>query len=252
MPKAKQDAKQRVLFVLPKPPGQNRGHVALNCSGDPLRDLDYVAESYQSLARDRLQFLHSNRPNGLHTDDAFEAYPIVFLYRQAFELSLKAVIFAGAALLRDKGEEPMPLETLMKHELMPFLKETLRIFKRFGWRDAWDLGEPGLRTRADLEKVVREFDYIDAGSYTFRYTMKTDGTTPSLDIGFEFDLCTFAEIMEKMLARLKDVPEMIREEMQGRWEAAYEAQLEAWANADYEPPDYDSDPPDYEPPDYEP
>jgi hypothetical protein len=250
--KTKQEAKQRVLFVLPKPPGQNRGRVILNWSGDPLRDLDRVAESYHSVACDRLQVLQSNRPDGLYAGDEFEAYPIVFLYRQAFELSLKAVIFAGADLLLDEGEEPMPLKALMKHDLMPLFEEASRIFERMGWDNVWELGEPGLRTRASLEKVVREFDYFDRGSYTFRYTMKTDGTTSSLGRGFEFDLFIFAEIMERILARLAYVPTVIREEMQGRWEAADEAQQEAWANADYEPPDYDYEPPDYEPPDYDP
>jgi hypothetical protein len=207
----------------------------LNWSGDPLRDLDQVVEMYQSVARDRLEALKSNRPRGLYAGDEFEAYPIVFLYRQALELSLKAIAFAGAALLREEGEDPMPLKTLMRHELMPLFKEAVRVFKHMGWKDVWNLGDSKLMKRSDFERVIREFDSFDPGSYTFRYTVKTDGTTPSVDRGFEFDLFVFGETMDRILAFLVHAPECIREAMQERWEAAYEAQQEAWANFDDEP-----------------
>ncbi len=166
---------------------------------------------------------------------AFEAYPIVFLYRQAFELVLKAIVFAGSVALTDHGEEPMPIEKVMRHPLKPLFDEVSRVFEVLDSNDddGWDFKHPELRTRSDFEALVREFDLIDAGSFTFRYSMKTDGVTPSLAKHFDFDLFAFAEIMDRIIPALEGAPEWIREQMQDRWKAAYEAQQEALKNGDY-------------------
>ena len=245
--------KKRVLFKEPVGGWRNPGRMLMNWSGDPIRDLEMMARSYQQVAHDRVEKLRSQR-GGMRPADSFEAYPIVFLYRQAFELVLKAIVFAGSVALKDMGEEPMPIKDVMRHPLTPLFNEVSRVFEALGSNDddAWDFKQPELSTRADFEALVREFDRIDAGSYTFRYSVKTDGSTPSLDKGFEFDLFSFADVMDRIIPALEGAPEWIREEMQGRWEAAYEAQQEAWANGDYDydPPEYD--PGDYEPGDYEP
>lgn len=212
------------------------------------RDLERIAESYQSVAHDRVEILKSQ--SRLYGGDEFEAYPIVFLYRQAFELSLKAIVFAGAVLLRDEGEEPLSLKKVMKHDLLSLFKEVSRILDKWAAGDpqVWDFGEPELRTRSHFEKIVCEFHDVDRGSDTFRYSVKTDGTTPTLDKGFQFDLFAFAATMDRIIPLLTVRPELIRGEMQERWQAAYEAQQEEWANADLDPPDYD--PGDFDPDPY--
>lgn len=241
---------KRVLFRLPQQKWQ-AGRVVLNWSGDPIGDLERVARSYASLAHDRVKALQS-KECPLTGGNEFEAYPIVFLYRQAFELTLKAIVFAGAVFLHDIGEEPLGMRQVMRHDLMPLFKEVDRIFNSIvPGGSPWDFDLPELRTRSDFQQIIREFDYYDRGSYTFRYPIKKDGATASLDPGFEFDLFAFAAFMDRILPALEGAPEWIREVMQERWEAAYEARQEAWANADHESPDYDYDPSDYEPPDYD-
>lgn len=252
-------SRQRVLFKLPSVDDwSDRGRVLLNWSKDPIRDLERIADKYRELAHDRVAEFRGRR-YGISVPDAFEAYPIVFLYRQAFELILKATVFAGVVALREKGEEPMPLKSVMRHELMPLFKEVGRVFNAFGAKmdDPWDYGVEGLRTMQDLELIVREFDQVDPGSYAFRYSIQKDGSTASLERGFEFDLFAFAEIMDKVLEGLSGVPDWIRESLEYRWQAAYEAQQEAWASGayDYDPPEHDPgdyDPGDYDPPEYEP
>lgn len=231
---------KRALFHLPKG-GWQPGRVTLNWSGDPLQDLDWIAESYQSVAHDRLTSFKAS--GGINSGEEFLAYPIVFLYRQAFELRLKAIVFAGAVLLRDEGEVPMSLKDVMSHELVPLFEEVDRILRRLmSDAEAWDLDEPNLRTRSDFKRIVSEFDAFDKGSYAFRYSVKKDGVTPSLEKYFEFDLFVFSETMDFVLGALAYTPELIRETMQWRWESAYEAQQEEWANAaDYEFSDYEMD-----------
>lgn len=231
---------KRALFHLPKR-GWQPGRVTLNWSGDPLLDLEWIAESYQSVAHDRVTSLKES--GEISAGEEFLAYPIVFLYRQAFELRLKAIVFAGAVLLRDEGEVPMPMKDVMRHELVPLFEEVARILtKLMSDAEAWDLDEPNLRTRSDFRRIVSEFDAFDKGSYSFRYSIKTDGVTPSLERHFEFDLFAFSATMDSVLGALAHTPELIRETMRDRWEYAYEAQQEEWANAaNHESPDYDFD-----------
>jgi len=232
-------AGKRVLFREAEDRWRNPGRVVLNWSNDPVHDLEMLTEKYRAVAHDRVAVLRAQR-RGIQGSDCFEAYPIVFLYRQAFELVLKSIVLAGAVLLREEGDEPMPIQK-MKHQLTPLFAEVCRIFGKFGGGkdDPWNLKVDGLRTYDDFEAIVREFDEVDSGSYAFRYSMKTDGSTASVDPGFEFDLFAFAETMDTVLLRLTGVPEWIRDVMQDRWEAAYERRQEEWAYAD--PADYEPD-----------
>lgn len=227
----------RVLFRLPEHGWRSPGRVMLNWSNDPIKDLEWIAESYQKVANERVQAIIDTR-HRIPAGDEFEAYPIVFLYRQAFELIMKAVVFAGAVALREDGQKPMPLATIMRHELTPLFKEVCRIFEVVDPDDHsfWDFDMDGLRTIEDFEAIVKEFDDVDRGSYAFRYSIMRDGQTPSLERGFEFDLIVFADIMDRIVTAFSAVPEWIRDAMQDRWEAAYEAQQEEWAHAD--PADY--------------
>lgn len=228
--------KKRVLFRLPEHGWRSLGRVMLNWSNDPIVDLEMIAESYHKVAKNAVEELKSER-GALRASGSFDAYPIVFLYRQAFELLLKGIVFAGAVVLREEGEEPMPLDRIMKHDLTPLFREMCRVVDAMGEDDEgiFNLNYEGLQTRKDFEAIVREFDQVDRGSYTFRYSIKTDGTE-SLERGFEFDLFVFAAIMDIILPVVAAAPEWIRESLQERWKAAYEAQQEDWANAD--PSDY--------------
>lgn len=234
--------RDRVLFRRPSPP--SRGWVRLNWSRDPLTELDLIADSYRAVADHRIALLESQ--HSLYAGDEFEAYPVVFLYRHALELRLKAIVLAGSVFLREEGIEPMSHKRLKRHDLMPLYKEVCRIFEAMDPRgNHWDLGFDEVRSASDFEAIVREFDQVDGGSFAFRYSVGTDFSTPSLEENFEFDLLLFAKLMDQIVRALAGAPDWIRETMQGRWEAAYEAEQEAWANADYEAPEYDSA--DYEP-----
>jgi hypothetical protein len=228
------------LFQPPEHGYSSAGRVMLSWSNDPIMDMEWIAEAYQKVAHDRVAMLAAQR-RGIRGGDEFEAYPIVFMYRQAFELMLKAIVFAGAVALREEQQEPMPVAKIMKHGLTPLFEEVCRILDAMGVGDeeVFDFDIEGLQTRADFAVIVHEFDEVDRGSYTFRYSIRTDGETPSLEPNFEFDLFVFAAIMDKILPVLAAAPEWIRESLQERWEAAYEAQQEEWRYADS--PDYEGE-----------
>lgn len=240
---------KRILFRPPQGGWHCPGRVLLNWSREPLVDLDHIAESYRSVAEERIATLKASR-GALRAGDEFEAYPIVFLYRHALELRLKAIVFAGAVLLHEQGEVPMPVQQLTKHDLPPLVREISRIFEAMvPGGSHWDLGLPELRTLSDFKNLVRELDHYDKASFAFRYSVGKDGETASLPKNFEFDLFAFSALMDHVVRNLAGAPDWIRESMQERWAAAYEAQQEAWANADFDAPEFD--PPDYDPSDYE-
>jgi hypothetical protein len=231
-------AKKRVLFKAAARGWQSPGWVMLNSTKDPIRDLERIAGLYAGVAHDRVESLRTTQPN-LRGGYEFEAYPTTFLYRHALELILKAILHAGAVALADAGKSPPSKYVLMKeHALRPLFAECCRVFKQaFGAEldDVWDFGVAGMRTHADLAAIVAEFDEFDAGSYTFRYSITTDGAA-SLSRGFEFDLYELADTMDTVISKMSGMPEWIRGRMQDRWKAAYEAQQEAWENAS--PADY--------------
>lgn len=230
MSAAKPAAREGILFQIRD---YSPGRVMLNRHLDPIQDLERIAYNYRLVAHERIELLKSTG-RGLTPYEQFQAYPLVFLYRQAFELSLKAIVFAGAVLLRDEGEEPTPIDRIMTHDLNTLFQEVARVFDKWRAGDprVWDFDEPKLRTKSDFAKIVHEFQKVDPG-YTFRYSVRKDGSTPSLEAGFEFDLFAFAAIMDSVVTLLNVRPEMIRDEMQERWQSAYEAQQEEWASAEY-------------------
>jgi hypothetical protein len=227
--------KKRVLFKSAK---DCAGRVVLNWETDPKHDLERMAEAYQLVAHDRIEIMKSQT---IYPWVAYHAFPIVFLYRQSFELTLKAIVFVGADLLRDEGEEPMALQKIMTHTLTPLFEEVIRILEL--WKPGYtkaplppelppelfrgddsgrDRKYAGLPAWPGFEAIVHEFDEFDKNADTFRFSVKKDGTTSSLPKGgFDFDLFGFAAIMDRIIESLIHVPVYLREEMQERAKAAY-------------------------------
>src|SRR5262245_33665051 len=113
---------ERVLFKMPVGGWRNPGRVVMNLGGDPIRALERIAEGYEFLAAERVEALRSEDLR-LATRGYYGVYPIVFLYRQALELSLKAIIYAGDVLLADLGETPISQQQRNTHSLTPLFAE---------------------------------------------------------------------------------------------------------------------------------
>jgi len=86
-------------------------------------------------------------------------YPIVFLYRHHFELSLKAIIRDGNRLLRESATFPT------KHVLVDLWEKCREIFKKL--REKEDFEE--FKNLDAIGEYIKEFSKVDSSSQAFRY-----------------------------------------------------------------------------------
>jgi hypothetical protein len=151
------------------------GNVVLNCFHRPETELMFVAEEYHKAAKILLD-------KGL-TDLA--AYPVVYLYRHAFELSVKSVLIFGKELRIVSLADPFE----HRHRLLPLLPHLRQLFNARHMRDY-----------EKLDEIVKELDEVD----DFRYTVKVDGS-PSIETGFTFSVTRMAEVLDPMLEKLSAI-----------------------------------------------
>lgn len=131
---------KRRLFV---DKGEPHGTVVLNCNGALEREFTYFAEAFHAAGRDAVANLRQNPRFGLHgiPIEDFKAYPVVFLYRHALELYLKALILVGAPMLAIKGPNTFDRQKLLNTHSLDVLREQLeRVLEAYDWE--WDFGSP--------------------------------------------------------------------------------------------------------------
>ena len=131
-----------------------------------------------------------------------EACPIVFLYRHALELYLKAIALVGIKIMQLKNEEAPPnSERLLRtHRLLSLLPLVRRTFDLVGW--VWELDIDELRTFEEVERLLQEVEVVDPGSFTFRYPVDTAGQ-PSVPHHFMLHVPTFCQRMDALLDALE-------------------------------------------------
>jgi hypothetical protein len=231
-------AKRPRLFV---DDGRDRGTVILNWHSTPEKEFTYVAEAFHTEAKAAVSRLKRNKRLGLHglPVEDFRAYPVIFLYRHALELSLKAILWRGADMLTLKGKLAVEREKLLKtHDLNWLRIEVERVFDAYDW--GWDCGNRHFGSVKDLREVIGEFHKIDAGSFAFRYPVTTKGT-PSLPQDFQFNLFHFASVLDALFPALAGAALGAYEEFQEAARQLGEAQEEEarYQAENYEPQEHD-------------
>jgi hypothetical protein len=175
-----------------KPAEGPYGNVVLNFTGRPQNEFAILGRAYQDAGKSLVQ-VFSAAPG--YSD--FDAYPIVFVYRHAMELAIKAVLNLGNQLAVALGQPHLETSDLFRdHSLARHLPKITAIFEEVGWNDALD--QAGL-PKAD--EIIKELDRIDPGSFAFRYTIKKDGS-PSVDSHFTFAPGAFATALDPVLDSL--------------------------------------------------
>jgi hypothetical protein len=239
--------KKRKLFV---DDGQPHGTVILNWHGTPEGEFTYFAESFRVLAQESVAKLKENVHFGLHGIplEDFKAYPVIFLYRHALELYMKAVLLVGSDMLCLRGNAAINRERVLKtHNLDELRQDLERVFDVYGWN--WDLGSPHFRSVKDLRLIIGEFHGIDAGSYAFRYPVDTNGSA-SLEQDFRFNVFRFCSILDELFPTLEGAVIGAHEVYQNTIQAMGEAQEYEQQNEEYQE-EYDYYEPDYYEPPYE-
>ncbi len=214
------------------------GTVVLNWHGAPEREFRFIAEAFRTTAKESVDALREHKSLGLHGFplEDFRAYPIVFLYRHALELYMKAALICGGPVLALEGGDPVQLEGLFTHALGTLRNHLERVFTAFGWD--WDLGVGNLKTYDDFCAVIEELEAVDKGGDAFRYPVvkketekkrtkkrrnKTTRITASLPKHFSFNVFDFSEFMEQLLAAFDGIVTACQEELYLRYQLSAES-----------------------------
>lgn len=145
-----------------------------------------------------------------HSGHDFLIYPIVFLYRQAIELSLKHLLRNGNMLLNRKPTIPK------HHRLVPLWRECRPILEQV-WPDG---------PKEDLDAVndvLVQFEAKDPGSTVFRYPVDTSGKA-SMPNSERIDIQNFSEVANRILSLLEGCEAGISEYLQTMLEMQRESQ----------------------------
>lgn len=173
-------------------PGPGSGTAVLNFKGSAHNPFDLYGHAFHAAGRTLVDRLLSG--NGYSDLDAF---PILYLYRHALELYLKAIVLIGREIGQLHGNEwKVAANPLRQHRLSLWMPEVKRTFEAVGWR--WELDTEGIQTFTEVETLVRELEDADPGSDTFRYPVDTNGAD-SLPLDFQVHIPTFCTRLDALL-----------------------------------------------------
>jgi len=152
-----------------------------------------------------------------------DACPIIFLYRHALELHLKAIGRIGQTILSlSEATQEITEKNLLGHKLAGFYPVLRKVFNHVGWD--WELNVEGMQSFEELEELLTDFDRIDEGSYTFRYPLDTKGKD-SVTHHFVVNIPTFCEKMDELLNALEGACIELRRIRYSMLESAYNEQM---------------------------
>ena len=191
------------------------GNIAFNFVAQPIEDLTAFALGYHEAAQTLAAKLAAS---GGYPD--YDGYPILFLYRHALELYLKAIVYHGAELLGLVSEAQVDTSQLFqRHELTRLVPAIRAIFNEMGW----NFEGSGLASFDDFADFIRDLDSVDPGSYAFRYPVNRSGEA-HLPRHFVINVVSFAQRMDNLFWFLEGAITSIEEHWRATAESRYELQ----------------------------
>lgn len=100
----------------------------------------------------------------------YEAYPVVFLYRQAFELYLKGLYYRASLIFFFKDSQRVDCRFIYKHWLQPLAVTFEKICKVL-----FPSEQELLQLAQKVLVFANEFEQIDKNSFGYRYPIDTHG-----------------------------------------------------------------------------
>ena len=163
-----------------------------NFTRDPIEDLGVYSRGYKfaadSLTKELLEKAHF--PD-------YEAYPVVFLYRHALELSLKHVVSAAALLAKYTFRSDVACTFERNHEIKPLAISVVRICKKLFPKDTTLQEKCAL-----IRETCGELSDLDPESFSYRYPIKKNNL-PSTKHHQIVNLRSFSERMSAVLDDLE-------------------------------------------------
>jgi hypothetical protein len=197
--------------------GHSYGNVVLNFQDAASGEFGVYARTFHTAGQALFERMFDKS-----SYNSLEGCPIIFLYRHALELYLKAIVLHGDAILQMDGKTLLTSRSLLqKHSLLPFLPLLKQTFDAVGW--AWELDIEGLHTFEEVEALLRDFETVDVGSYAFRYPVDTKGN-PSVSAHFMVHIPTFCKRMDALLESLEAALMGLEVTAENMLEAAYSPQ----------------------------
>jgi hypothetical protein len=181
------------LFHFFSAPENGCGSALLNWSSKPVEDILAYAASYRRSAMALAAFVEQRQQVTVD----FGALPIVYLYRHAFELYLKAVIYHAAALSVNSNEMQRAVPRLWREHSLVLLSRMAEPILRAEDNPLTASGE----LYEEIASLANRIDEVDSGSYSFRYPVTSTGA-PALPDAILINVLAFTDAMEAVLGEV--------------------------------------------------
>lgn len=137
----------------------------ISFTSDPKGDFGVFAKGY-TFAANRLAASLLEAPR--FSD--YEAYPVVFLYRHALELSLKHIIYGGVKLAAFRRMDEINEQLKNNHNLVDLSRTAGKVLSLLFPKDEM-LG----RLNITVDAICKDWSQIDPRSDAYRYPIDTRG-----------------------------------------------------------------------------
>jgi hypothetical protein len=186
---------QASLFQMFSAPVGAHGNALLNWRPNSAAEIATYAWAYRGAATNLISSYEGNETSSIDE----RALPILFLYRHAFELYLKALVYRAAVVSIAEEELVLALPRLWReHSLVRLLEMSFPLL-RSRYLSMWDD-----ELEEKIARVAKGLDEVDSGSYAFRYPV-TSGGQPSLPTHILTNIFVFSEILENVMDDLSEI-----------------------------------------------
>lgn len=170
----------------------NSANFVISFKNDPWNDFSIFGRGYRNAAESISKMLLGQS----HFSD-YDAYPVLFLFRHAFELQLKNVIYKVVKLCNLKNLKDYEEKLHNNHNLIKLAEKAVQIMQLV-YKDDKSLA-PILNR---ITTTANEFHEVDPDSFAYRYPINKKGNA-STPRGQRVNLISFAEHMSKLLEDLE-------------------------------------------------
>ncbi len=156
--------KNRFVSRFSKPKAKKSGSIENWHNGADI-EIHLYARSLQKAAKSLVQTLEPEQSPGT----AWDVCPIIWLYRQALELHLKALVGEGSNFLKSKTD---PISLYRTHSLRWLAQIVCQVIKVVGWES--DFVCEGVSSLTEFSALVNEIESLDAVSCAVHFASGRD------------------------------------------------------------------------------